>query len=112
MKLLYYVTRRGDRPFEDWYGELGQEVARRVTVALERLAGGNTSNVKSVGGGLYEVKVSFGPGYRVYFGYDGPRVVILLGGGTKQRQDRDIASAREQWADYQMRRGPRGTTWH
>ncbi len=112
MKLLYYVTSRGGNPFAGWYGELGQEAARRVTIAIERLALGNTSNVKSVGGGLYEVKVSFGPGYRVYFGYDGPRVVILLGGGTKQRQERDIASARERWADYQMRRGPRGTTWH
>ncbi|MGQ0675086.1 MAG: type II toxin-antitoxin system RelE/ParE family toxin [Rhodospirillales bacterium] len=112
MQLLYYVTIGGDSPFRDWYGELEQEAARRVTVALERLAQGNVSNVKSTGGGLYEVKVGFGPGYRVYFGYDGPRVVVLLGGGTKRRQDRDIAAARGRWADYQMRRRPRGATWH
>jgi putative addiction module killer protein len=70
------------------------------------------SNVKGLGGGLCEVKVNFGPGYRVYFGYDGPRIVILLGGGTKQRQDRDIAAARDRWSDYQRRRRNGGTTWH
>ena len=64
----------------------------------------NFSNVKGVGAGLFEYRIDFGPGYRVYFGKDGEHVVILLGGGTKKRQDRDIASAQERWQDYKERK--------
>jgi putative addiction module killer protein len=53
---------------------------------------------------VFEDRIDFGPGYRVYFGKDGDAVVILLGGGTKKRQDRDIAIAQERWADYKKRR--------
>jgi putative addiction module killer protein len=60
--------------------------------------------VKGVGAGLFEYRIDFGPGYRVYFGKDGETVVILLGGGTKKRQDRDIATAKERWKDYKERR--------
>jgi putative addiction module killer protein len=62
------------------------------------------SNVKGVGARVFEDRIDFGPGYRVYFGKDGDAVVILLGGGTKKRQDRDIAIAQERWADYKKRR--------
>jgi putative addiction module killer protein len=65
-----------------------------------RLEQGNISNVKGVGEGICELKIDFGPGYRVYFGRDGATVVILLGGGTKKRQHQDIARARERWQDY------------
>jgi len=65
---------------------------------------GNTSNVKGVGGGLSELRIDFGPGYRVYFGWDGKTVVILLGGGTKKRQQSDIESARMRWLDYRVRK--------
>ena len=75
-----------------------------MTTAIRRLELGNFSNVKGVGGGVFEYRVDFGPGYRVYFGKDGEAVVILLGGGTKKRQDRDIASAEERWTDYKNRR--------
>jgi putative addiction module killer protein len=57
-----------------------------------------------VGGGVFEYRIDFGPGYRVYFGKDGDAVVILLGGGTKKRQDRDIATAHDRWADYKKRK--------
>jgi len=67
---------------------------------------GNTSNVKTVGAGVFELKVNFGPGYRVYFGRDGNEIVILLGGGTKKRQSRDIQAAQERWRNYKdSRRG-------
>ena len=65
---------------------------------------GNTSNMKSVGAGVFELKVNFGPGYRVYFGKDGHEIVILLGGGTKNRQQRDIEAARDCWRDYKDRK--------
>ncbi len=82
-------------------------------MAVRRLEQGNVSNVKSVGGGVYECRINFGPGYRVYMAYDGQQIVILLGGGAKQRQDRDIATARERWADYRRRKGTGGPkTWH
>ncbi len=71
---------------------------------LSRLANGNVSNVKAVGGGVSELKIDFGPGYRVYFGREGNAVVVLLGGGTKKRQQADIAAAQERWSDYRSRR--------
>lgn len=75
-----------------------------MTTALRRLELGNFSNVKGVGGGVFEYRIDFGPGYRVYFGKDGDAVVILLGGGTKKRQDRDIATVHDRWADYRKRK--------
>ena len=65
---------------------------------------GNFSNVKPVGLGVREYKLDFGPGYRIYFGKDGDRLVILLGGGTKKRQSRDIDVAQEHWKSYKARK--------
>ena len=73
-------------------------------MALRRLAYGNISNVKSVGQGVSELKIDFGPGYRVYFGRDGLALVILLAGGTKKRQQQDVAKAQDRWADYKKRK--------
>jgi putative addiction module killer protein len=69
---------------------------------------GNFSNVKSVGEGVLEYRIDFGPGYRVYFGRDGDTIVILLTGGTKKRQQRDIEAAHGYWQDYKKaKRGQR-----
>ena len=73
-------------------------------MALRRLELGNVSNVKGVGAGVFEHRIDFGPGYRIYLGKDGASLVILVAGGTKQRQDRDIANAHERWADYKRRK--------
>ena len=70
-----------------------------MTTALYRVGLGNFSNTKSVGAGVYECKINFGPGYRVYFGKEGEQIVILLGCGTKQRQQNDIRLALERWED-------------
>ena len=75
-----------------------------MTTALRRLELGNFSNVKGVGAGVFEYRIDFGPGYRVYCGKDGDTIVILLAGGTKKRQDRDIADAYGRWADYKKRK--------
>jgi putative addiction module killer protein len=77
--------------------------AARVTVALTRLSQANFSNVEGVGGGVYELKIDFGSGYRVYFGKDGALVMILLGWSTKKRQKATIGAVQVLWADY--RRG-------
>jgi putative addiction module killer protein len=84
--------------------KINAQAAAKVTTALVRLEGGNTSNVKSLGSGVHELKVDFGPGYRVYFGYDDLTVVILLAGGTKKSQDKDITMAKKRWADYKARK--------
>jgi putative addiction module killer protein len=95
--------------FGEWFDRLNFEAARRVTTALYRLGLGNFSNVKGVGSGVFEYRIDFGPGYRVYFGKDGERIVILLCGGTKQRQQNDIALAIEYWQDY--KRQKRSASW-
>ena len=104
MKLVEYLDYMGRSPFEIWFKRINAQSAAKVTTALVRLEGGNTSNVKSLGSGVHELKIDFGPGYRVYFGYDGPKVVILLAGGTKKRQDKDIDTAKKRWADYKARK--------
>ena len=99
-----YLDDRGTSPFARWFGELDAGAAARTTVALMRLERGATSNVKGVGDGVQEFRIDSGPGYRIYFGRDGMRLVILLGGGTKRRQDVDIARAKARWADYRARK--------
>ena len=72
-------------------------------MALYRLGEGNFSEVKGVGAGVFEKRIDFGPGYRIYFGKTGDTVVVLLGGSTKQRQQDAIESAKERWMDYRKR---------
>ena len=76
----------------------------KVTIALSRIEQGNFSKVKGVGSSVFEYKIDFGPGYRIYFGKDGDRLVILIGGGTKKRQPQDIAEAQACWAAYKRRK--------
>ena len=104
LSVLEYLDRAGSSPFAGWFHTLDAAAAAKVTAAVRRLALGHFSNVKGVGAGVFEYRIDFGPGYRVYFGKDGEAVVILLGGGTKKRQDRDIAIAQERWADYKKRK--------
>jgi putative addiction module killer protein len=104
MDVLEYLDRQGRSPFAAWFDHLDPAAATKVTTAMTRLSLGNTSNVQSVGAGIFESKINFGPGYRVYFGKDGERFVILLAGGTKQRQQQGIVAARERWRDYTDRK--------
>jgi len=99
-----YLNRDGHSPFGEWRGKLDPEARRKVTTALYRVGLGNFSNVQGVGAGVFECKINFGPGYRVYFGKDGEQIVILLGGGTKQRQQNDISLALNRWEDYKQRK--------
>ncbi len=94
----------GQSPFRRWLDKLDAHAAASVIVAIERLADGNTSNVKGIGEGAAELRINRGPGYRVYFGWDGKVLVILLGGGTKQRQQDDIDAALRRWRDYKRRK--------
>lgn len=100
-----FLNPSGRSPFAHWFEELNAVAAARVTVALKRLSQGNFSNVEGVGGGVYELKIDFGPGYRIYFGKDGERIVILLGGSSKKRQSAAIAVAQAAWTEYKRRKG-------
>ena len=104
MKIVEYLTSDGTRPFRNWFDHLDSRAAAKVTTALIRMGLGNTSNVESVGGGVYERKIDYGPGYRIYFGMDGEKLVVLVGGGTKKRQAQDIATAGTRWKDYKKRK--------
>ena len=97
-----YTDASGLSPFGRWFSGLNSSAAAKVTIALYRLAQGNFSNVKGVGEGVHEYKIDFGPGYRVYFGKDGDRVAILLGGSDKKGQAAAIAKAHLTWASYKQ----------
>lgn len=94
-------------PFADWFARQDSAASFRVTRALTRLEEGNSSNVKSVGEGVLELRIDFGPGYRIYLGRDGDSLVILLTGGTKVRQQRDIETAQRYWQDYKRQKRER-----
>jgi len=104
MRVLEYLDASGRSPFRRWFDRLDATAGAKVTIAVARLAVGNMSNAKGVGHGVFEYRIDFGPGYRVYFGRDGDVVVILLGGGTKARQGVDIADAYGRWVDYKRRK--------
>ncbi len=95
-----YVDEWGRSPFGRWFDDLDAVAAVRVRTILARMEAGTLSNVRGVGGGLLECRINVGPGYRVYFGRDGNTLIVLPGGGTKARQQRDIEDARELWQEY------------
>jgi putative addiction module killer protein len=105
LTLQEYLDEAGRSPFGRWFDGLNATAAAKVTTALARIEQGNLSNVEGVGNGVFERKIDFGPGYRVYFGKDGEKLVILVGGGTKKGQAADIARAHQRWADYKQRKG-------
>jgi len=104
IEIREYVDRLGRNPFDRWFGKLDDNVQARVTVALDRLERGSFSAAKGIGAGVFELRLDFGPGYRIYFGKDGEKLVILLVGGTKKRQQIDIDTAHALWQEYKIRK--------
>ena len=104
MRVVVYLDPGGRAPFTRWFDGLNAEAAARVTTALYRLGQGNFSNVEGVGGGVFEYRIDFGPGYRIYFGKDGDALVVLLGGSTKKRQQQAIEVAHGLWKEYKHRK--------
>ena len=104
IELVVYVTEEGKAPFDDWFDKLDTVAALKVRTALARIETGNLGDVKPIGQGVSERRITFGPGYRVYFGKDGDKIVILLCGGTKKRQSKDIEKAKAYWDDYKNRK--------
>jgi putative addiction module killer protein len=104
IEIVECLTETGVSPYRKWFDTLDPQAAATVTIALERLADGNSSRVKAVSEGVSEIRIDRGPGYRIYFGWDGKALVVLLGGGTKRRQQRDIADAVALWRSYRARK--------
>jgi putative addiction module killer protein len=104
---MQFVWRRGDDagsegtvPFRDWLATLDRTTRARIPARVLRFEMGNFGDHKSVGDGVQEARVMFGAGYRIYFGQDGASLVLLLVGGTKATQAKDIRRAQEFWRDY------------
>lgn len=110
LEIRRYVRPAGGEPFTEWLADLPDRQARaRILARLERLEAGNFGDAKFLRDGVSELRVDWGPGYRVYFGRDGRTVIVLLCGGDKRRQDADIRKAVELWQEYAKQRkgGPR-----
>jgi putative addiction module killer protein len=104
IEIVQYETTKGNCPFADWFDGLDARAAAKDRTAIARIETGNFGDLKPVGEGVSERRIDFGPGYRVYFGRDGQRLVILLAGGTNERQQRDIDQARAYWRDYRQKK--------
>jgi len=102
--VMEYLTEDGRSPFGEWFEALEVAKSSKIVTAITRMKNGNMSNVRPVGSGVYENKIDFGPGYRIYFGNDGRQLIILLAGGTKRGQSRDIDRAKGYWKDYKNRK--------
>jgi len=102
-RVLEYIRSDGASPYGKWFDRLDAQAAAKVATAILRMELGNLSNVKWIGA-IGEYRVRWGPGYRIYLAMDGDRLIILLGGGTKQRQQTDIEQAKLNWVDYRARK--------
>ena len=99
-----YLTPDGKAPFSEWHQGLRDRQARaRVLTKLNRVRLGNFGDCKSLGDGVFELRMTFGPGYRVYFGREGEQVILLLCGGDKSTQSKDIERAKAAWVNYRSR---------
>lgn len=103
-ELHIYVTEEDREPFTEWLNSLQDQRARaKIRVRLDRVSLGNFDDCHGVGGGAQELRLNYGPGFRVYLGQDGERIVLLLCGGDKSTQMRDIQTAQRYWNEYRRR---------
>ncbi|MBU0579895.1 MAG: type II toxin-antitoxin system RelE/ParE family toxin [Candidatus Margulisbacteria bacterium] len=104
MNIELYVGSDGKSPFEEWMNGLKDlKIISKVRARLNRIRLGSFGDCKSLHEGVFELRIDFGPGYRVYYGRHGKEIVILLCGGTKKKQSKDIKIAKEFWKDYKRR---------
>ena len=103
-RVVEFLLEDGSSPYAEWFISLDPIAAAKVTVAKLRIEQGNLSNVEWFRG-IGEYKIDWGPGYRIYLARDGSTIIVLLGGGTKKRQQRDIERAIDLWESYKQRKG-------
>ncbi len=97
-------TEAGRSPFAEWLDDLDPVTAARVDRYIRRLESGNFGAAKPLREGVFELRLDFGPGYRIYYGREGRTLIILLGGGSKRKQHADIAAAVDRWKRYKQTR--------
>jgi putative addiction module killer protein len=102
-ELRFYTASNGSVPVQEWLDRFDDAIVNKILRRLKRLQLGNFGDVKSLKGGLHELRIQFGPGYRIYFAQEGATVVILLGAGNKRTQKQDIVKARERYSGYKNR---------
>ena len=104
MEVHVYVDSTGKTPFTDWMEKLRDRKARvKIHTRIDRLRLGNAGDHKALGNGLFELRIHYGPGYRIYYGKTGKHIVLLLCGGNKATQQQDIKRAKQYWQDYRRR---------
>jgi putative addiction module killer protein len=101
-EIIYYETAEGKRPYKIWFESENASKQVKIDARLARVEAGNFGDYKGVGEGVKELK--FKDGTRVYVGEDGPRIVVLLLGGDKSSQDKDIEKAKSYWSDFRLRK--------
>lgn len=103
-RIIVYRTEQESEPFTNWFNALKDtRTQARIDARLARVEAGNLGEYKSVGDGVFELRLDFGKGFRLYFGNIGSTILVLLTGGTKEQQSADIARAQDFWRDYQTR---------
>jgi putative addiction module killer protein len=108
-EVRHYLTAAGVNPFADWFGALADRQAQaRVRARIDRLQRGLFGDSKPCGEGVWELRIDWGPGYRLYYARAGEALILLLLGGDKRRQGEDIRRARGYWHDYQQRTKAKG----
>ena len=95
-----YIDENGSAPFSEWLDSLDVPTRARIAARIERFKDGNLGDRKSVGRGVYEARIHLGPGYRVYFGTHYGKLIILLAGGSKRSQSKDIKNAQSNWKNW------------
>jgi putative addiction module killer protein len=95
-----YLTPQGKNPFREWLKTLDMGVQARIQARVLRFENGNLGDHQNVGGGVWEARLDFGPGYRLYFGKDGTAAILLLAGGDKASQSKDIAAVKHYWKGF------------
>ena len=100
-EVFYYKTRDGKVPFLDWLYSLKNKITRaKIRVQIDRVAAGNFGDHHSVGNGVWELRMNYGPGFRIYYGLAGRKIILILLGGDKKSQEKDIKLAKKCWEDY------------
>ena len=116
VEIVEYLDGNDRSQFGVWFDRLPSAAAAKVVVAIDRISRGQLGDVKSVGGGVSERRINFGPGYRIYFASiktgNVIQIIVLLGGGSKKRQNQDIRIAKDRWKEFKTRRRKGENLWH
>lgn len=100
--IFKYVTDEEICPFDEWFETLDTKIQARIDVRLDRVSLGNFGDSKSLGNGIYELRLHFGGGYRVYYGTSGKKMILLFVGGVNKTQSKDIKTSLRYWKEYQQ----------